>query len=181
MEIVFETPRLVVRTYCDDDVDFVYDMYSRWEVQQYLGSAPRVMESRDRAVEKVRELAACTPDQLLGAWAIVLRDDGRRLGTVLLKKLPLSEGIRPVDEHDDVEVGWHLHPDAWGHGYASEAGAGALRRAFQAGVDEVFAVTYPQNVASQAVCRRIGMTHLGSTDRYYDVTSELFRAARGNG
>jgi RimJ/RimL family protein N-acetyltransferase len=56
-----------------------------------------------------------------------------------------------------------------------------LRRAFQAGIDEVFAVTYPQNVASQAVCRRIGMTHLGSTDRYYDVTSELFRATRGSG
>ncbi len=36
------------------------------------------------------------------------------------------------------------------------------------------AVTYPENLPSQAVCRRLGMTHRGSTTRYYDITLELF-------
>ncbi|NEB07143.1 GNAT family N-acetyltransferase, partial [Streptomyces sp. SID13726] len=36
------------------------------------------------------------------------------------------------------------------------------------------AVTHPDNAASQAVCRRIGMTHRGTTDAYYGTTCELF-------
>jgi hypothetical protein len=39
---------------------------------------------------------------------------------------------------------------------------------------EVLAVTDPDNHASQAVCRRLGMTHLGRTTRYYDTPNELF-------
>ena len=39
----------------------------------------------------------------------------------------------------------------------------------------MLAVVYPDNAKSIAVCRRLGMTHLGQTDRYYGVTLELFR------
>lgn len=50
-----------------------------------------------------------------------------------------------------------------------------LAYAFSAGLDAVHAVTHPDNVASHRLCRRLGMTHLGRTDRYYDMTCELFR------
>jgi RimJ/RimL family protein N-acetyltransferase len=39
-------------------------------------------------------------------------------------------------------------------------------------------VTYPENTPSQAVCLRLGMTPLGMTDRYYDISCALFRADR---
>jgi hypothetical protein len=45
--VIFETQRLIVRPYTVDDADFVFDMYSRWEVQQLLGSAPRPLQSRE--------------------------------------------------------------------------------------------------------------------------------------
>ena len=52
----------------------------------------------------------------------------------------------------------------------------ALSLAFGAcGVTEVLAVVYPDNAKSIAVCRRLGMTHLGQTDRFYGVAFELFR------
>ena len=37
------------------------------------------------------------------------------------------------------------------------------------------------NTASQALCRRLGLTHLGRTDRFYAMTCELFgvRSDRG--
>jgi RimJ/RimL family protein N-acetyltransferase len=41
---------------------------------------------------------------------------------------------------------------------------------------EVVAVTYPENTASQAVARRIGMSPRGLTDRYYNTTFDLFSA-----
>lgn len=33
-----------------------------------------------------------------------------------------------------------------------------------------------RTVTSQAVCRRIGMTPIGLSDRYYDETVEVFEA-----
>lgn len=90
------------------------------------------------------------------------------LGTIILVPLPAGDG--------EVEVGWHLHPDAWGHGYASEGARAALAWGFAGGLEEVLAVVRPDNVASLAVCRRIGMAHLGRTSRYYGTDVELFRA-----
>jgi len=103
-----------------------------------------------------------------GLWALELRDTGSVIGAVLLVPLPGGDG--------QVEIGWHLNPDYWGRGYATEAGRGVVGLAFGArGLAEVLAVVYPDNAKSIAVCRRLGMTHLGQTDRYYGVTLELFR------
>jgi RimJ/RimL family protein N-acetyltransferase len=50
------------------------------------------------------------------------------VGAVLLS--PLA-GEDPLPEEDTVvEIGWHLNPDYWGAGYATEAGRGAVALAF---------------------------------------------------
>ena len=171
---VFETARLVVRPYTtsETDIDFLFDLYRRWEVQRYLGSVPKVMESRTHAATMAARLSEADATALCGAWAISLRDSGELLGTVLLKELPAAAGLAP---RHDVEVGWHLHPRAWGHGYATEAAEGALTRGFDAGLPEIIALTYKENLPSKAVCRRLGMIHVGETDRYYGTELELFR------
>ena len=57
-----------------------------------------------------------------------------------------------------VEVEWRLHPDHWGHGYASEAAAASVRFGFdEAGLEEIIAFTTTLNTRSQAVMERIGM------------------------
>jgi RimJ/RimL family protein N-acetyltransferase len=109
---------------------------------------------------------------------------------VLLKPLPgggdrgdRGGGDRGGGDHDggdyggEVEVGWHLHPDSWGHGYATEAARGAVDRAFRYGLPEVYAVVRPDNAPSLAVCRRLGMTPLGRTTRWYGIDLEAFRLA----
>lgn len=175
--VIYETDRLVVRPYTSDDVDFVFDMYSRWEVQRFIGASPRVMQGTDEALAAIERWRALSdPNPLLGAWAVALRDSGQLIGTVMLKRLPLSAAVRPPPLSDDLEIGWHLHPDHWGKGYATEAGAGVMGRAFAGGVPEVLAVIYPDNEASKKVARRIGMSYVGRTSRYYDVEVDLFRA-----
>lgn len=171
---VLETERLVLRPWGPDDLAVVYDIYSRWEVARYLGRTPTVLTELAQAEASLARWAAI-PGPLHGVWAIVPRGTSRPVGSALLKPLPRS-GSGEVS--GDTEVGWHLHPDAWGNGYATEAARGLLDHAWEGGLDEVFAVTYPENTVSQAVCRRLGMTHLGSTDRYYDLTCELFRVTR---
>lgn len=173
---VFETERLTVRPYEPEDAEFVLDMYSRWEVQQFLGPSPRSLESIEQAhaaIQRWRAIAESNP--LLGFWAVALRT-GQPVGTVMLKMAPLS--AEPLPLSDDYEVGWHLHPRHWGHGYATEATAGALQRAFAAGVSEVVALIHPANERSKLVAERLGMKHVGLTDRYYLMKAELYLASQ---
>lgn len=168
---VFGTQRLVIRDWTDDDVPFVFDMYSRWEVARWLGAQPRALATEAEAVAAIQRWRSRSSEPPFGVWAVAERSSGDLKGTVLLVPLPASHG--PDD--GAVEIGWHLHPYAWGHGYATEAGAAAARRGFEAGLDEVYAVVRPDNAPSLAVCRRIGMTPLGRMNRWYGVELEAFR------
>ena len=93
------------------------------------------------------------------------------MGGVILKLLPDGEG--------EVEIGWQLHPDSWGNGFASEAAGAVLERGFADGLPEVWAVMYLDNHRSALVCRRIGMQLLGVTNRWYHKPLLMFwRGAR---
>jgi RimJ/RimL family protein N-acetyltransferase len=187
----FRTTRLIGRDWTAQDAPAAFGIYGRDEVMRWLGAQPRravasLSEMRDR-LELMVERSRGEPEY--GLWALSLRAGpaGAVVGAVLLSPLPGETG--------DVEIGWHLNPDHWGNGYATEAGRGVVGLAFgleQVGpesvqadavagrpvLDRVIALVDPDNARSQAVCRRLGMTHLGQTDEYYGITLELFELRR---
>ena len=167
-----KTERLTLRPWEDSDADFVYDLYSRWVVQRFIGTEPSVMESRSEAAERVQRFQELD-HPVHGIWAVTRTDDGQPVGTLLLKPIPAS-GEEPLQPSNDVEIGWHFHPDHWGSGFATEAASAVLDHAFAAGLEQVVAEINPANEASQSVCRRIGMEHLGQTKKYYNAECELF-------
>jgi len=170
---IYRTDRLDVREWTDSPADLarIHDIYSRWDVARWLGATPQPMEDPAEAEVAVRRWHGLHEETggRYGAWAVEVRDTGAVAGTVLFKELPNGDG--------EVEVGWHLHPDSWGHGYATEAARGAIERGFAAGLTEVWAVVKPGNQASMAVCHRLGMVSLGPTTRWYGVEVEHFRLA----
>lgn len=88
-----------------------------------------------------------------GAWALERRDDAVVVGEIDLVPLP---------GHDHVEVGWHLAPRWWGHGYATEAGTAAVGYGVDVlGLDTIVAVVDPRNHRSRAVARRVGLAPAG--------------------
>ncbi len=157
------TDRLRLRPWTagPDDVARLADLYAREEVRRWIGGpsvAPAELVERWATVHAL--------DERYGAWAVE-RADGVVAGTVLFKPLPNGVG--------EVEVGWHLHPDSWGRGYATESARAVVDRGFRAGVPEVYAVVRPGNAASVAVCHRLGMQPIGRLRRWYDVDLDAFR------
>ena len=158
------TDRLRLRRWTTAPADLarLQDLYSRDAVTRWLGGSPKLPP----AVLLERWSAVSAQNPLFGSWAI---DPlvGPVAGTVLLRPLPNGVG--------EVEVAWHLHPDSWGQGYATEAARAVIDRGFDAGLPEVYAVVRPGNTASLAVCGRLGMRPLGRLRRWYDVELEAFR------
>ncbi|MEX5721303.1 GNAT family N-acetyltransferase [Geodermatophilus maliterrae] len=160
------TPRLRLRPWTTgrEDLARLADTYGREEVTRWLGGPPTVGPAE--LVARWAEIPRTHP--YCGCWAIEVRGAAPVVaGTVLLRPLPGGVG--------EVEVGWHLHPDSWGHGYATEAARTVVEEAFGAGLPEVYAVVRPGNEPSLAVCRRLGMEPLGRMRRWYDVELEAFR------
>jgi RimJ/RimL family protein N-acetyltransferase len=170
--VIFETDRTIVRLWRDDEADRVYDMLGRMEVAKWLGSVPEPMQSRDEAVQRIAAWRARGEEQPgLGTWAVEVKATGVAAGSVLLARLPNSDG--------EVEIGWHFHPDSWGHGYAREAAGALLDKAFTDGLPEVWAMTHLDNEPSQKVCRAIGLIDQGVfQDRWYEGESRIFRLTR---
>jgi RimJ/RimL family protein N-acetyltransferase len=163
---LLRTGRLRLRAWTTQDADLarLADLYGRDEVTRWLGGRPTIPPAE--LVERWRLVHELDPRH--GCWAIEPLDGGLPAGTVLLKPLPDGVG--------EVEVGWHLHPDSWGRGYATEAARAVLDRAFDDGLLEVYAVVRPGNEPSLAVCRRLGMQPLGRTSRWYSCELEAFRS-----
>ncbi len=163
--VELRTARLRLRSWTTrrDDLARLVDLYGRDEVTRWLGGTPSVTPAE--LVTRWRAVAAA--DDRFGVWAVELTGAGTVAGTVLLKPLPHGVG--------EVEVGWHLHPDSWGRGYATEAARAVIDRGFLAGLPEVYAVVRPGNTASVAVCARLGMAPLGRMRRWYDVELDAFR------
>lgn len=165
-KVMYETERLVVRDWLESDGDRVFDIYRRWEVSRWLGAEPRVMTDRESASRSIERWNQRNTDPTYGVWAVEEQASGVVAGTVLLVPLPGESG--------EVEVGWHLHPDAWGRGLATEAAFGAIVHGRKAGLADIYAVVRPDNTASIAVCGRLGMKPLGLTNRWYDAELEHF-------
>jgi RimJ/RimL family protein N-acetyltransferase len=168
-----ETPRLLIRPWSHDEAGRLLDIQSRLEVVKWLGDGePVLMKDLDEAQERIERYHRRSESPPLGFWAIEVRaapgEPGRVAGSVILLTLP-------NDDHGEVEIGWHLHPDSWGRGYATEAAAAVLQHGFDGGLPEIYALTHTDNEASKAVCRRLGMDDLGIIEKYYEGESCLFR------
>lgn len=113
-------------------------------------------DSRDRATAEkgltaIIERAAQEerPDYLL---AITRRDDDRVVGFARLG----PTGVKAA------HLGYAIHADHWGHGYATDVSRVMLRFAFgPLGLHRVSAAIGPENEASIAVVKRLGFSYEG--------------------
>ncbi|MDG4825253.1 GNAT family N-acetyltransferase [Asanoa sp. WMMD1127] len=164
-----KTDRLNLRPWRVDDAEAALPIYGASNVARWLSPAMDSVPDAD-AMRLVLQQWVAEDARLpepAGRWAVERRDDGRLVGGAILLPLP--------PRGEDLEMGWQLHPDVWGQGYAAEAGRAIARWAFDQGWDEVLAVARPANSRAQATARRIGMDWVGETEKYYGLRLQVFR------
>ena len=148
------TERLTLRLMTAADLDDVYAYQSREDVCRYLLFEPR---TREQVADRIATFGRATTlaadrDYLQLALELPATDDSvaRVIGDSYfsLSDVENSRGV----------IGWTLHPDFAGRGYAAEAARAVLGIAFDTiGLHRVFAELDPRNDASVALCLRLGM------------------------
>ena len=165
-----ETARLLVRPWEPRDRAAFTSMARDPEVMRFVHNGEPYTEDEvdsfmTRQAKNLADSGACM-------GAMVEKATGRVIGVA---------GTQPLGRSPDFEIGWWLARDAWGRGYATEAGAASMQHVFDAlGLRRAVAIIDPGNDASVAVATRLGMTYdrryTGSelTHRLPDIVVDLF-------
>lgn len=169
--MIFETERLIIRTWELSDAADALEMYGHPDVLRFLplrAAETASLETQWASLEKANQRYAELNDGT-GFWAVVERESGRVIGASLLKALP---------GHPEIEVGWHQNPNFWGKGYATEAARGALEYGWNTlKLNRIVAVVLPDNHKSIAVTQRLGMKFEGMVQAY-DLDLNLYSLSR---
>lgn len=145
------TDRLVLRGWRDSDREPFAAMNADPRVMEHFPGTMTRAES-DAHADRIDEHFA---EHGFGLWAVEVPGGAEFIGFVGLNVPRFEASFTPA-----VEVGWRLTPSAWGRGYATEAARESLRFGFEdAGLSEIVSFTAPVNERSQAVMRRLGMSH----------------------
>jgi RimJ/RimL family protein N-acetyltransferase len=146
---VLTTERLLLLPLGPEHAAELAEVYADPEVHRYIGGPDldlRAQADRFRAVWNARGW---------GQSAVLEKATGRLLGRA---------GLGSWGDGGDVELGYALRRDAWGHGYAQEACRAWL--AWSVGsFESLLAVIHPANAASRRTATALGFT----LDRLEDV------------
>jgi RimJ/RimL family protein N-acetyltransferase len=160
------TERLSLRPATKEDLGSTWS-YRRLEtVSRWLISAPPTLEEHRVRFEDPGSLAK----------TLVIELDGEVIGDLMVSiedgwaQAEVTEQARGVQ----AELGWVLHPDHAGHGYASEAVRELIRLCFDdLGLRRLAANCFADNEASWRLMERVGMRR-----EIYSVRDSLHRSGQ---
>lgn len=153
-----ETDRLYLRQWQKSDFAEFAKLNADEDVMRHFPNCLSTEDS-DHLANKIMQLIS---ENGWGFWAVSLKSSHNDhivakdfIGFVGLHTPSSALPCSPC-----IEIGWRLHKEYWGQGYATEAANEALRYAFDTlDLDEVVSFTTTSNLPSLAVMQRIGMTN----------------------
>jgi RimJ/RimL family protein N-acetyltransferase len=165
MAFPIRTERLVLRPMIESDAVALWERRNLAEVAAHqTWATPWPREWAEKLVAGVMAMDGPENDEW---WMLTIADPAT--------DEPMGDlAVRLGWEGRSVEIGYTLHPDHWGQGYAVEAAEALARHAFEVlGATRVFGMLHPDNRASAQVLERIGMLFEGHTRSSYWVGDEV--------
>jgi ribosomal-protein-alanine N-acetyltransferase len=167
MEIMLETPRLILRKKEITDAPTMLALNSDQLVTQYTGDGP--FESLQAAESIVEVVISQYEKYGFGRWAVQLKDTEEVIGWCGLKYHP---------ETDMVDIGYRLFAKHWGKGYATEAASHSVKYGFdKLNIQRIIGNAMKANISSIRVFEKIGMKFLKETNLHCEngVVYEIFK------
>lgn len=151
---MIETRRLILRKMKEDDAEALLEIFSDPIAMHYFG----VIFDRPRMDKWVQDNLAHEQQYGFSLLSVILRDNNEVIGDCGLE-------TDEIDGQTIVGIGFDFRRSYWGKGYATEAAIAVLEYGFSNfEFDSISGWIDPENVPSQRVAERIGMT----ADRYVD-------------
>jgi [ribosomal protein S5]-alanine N-acetyltransferase len=148
--LICETERLVIRQLTLTDTAFVLDLLNTPTWIQYIG---------DRGIKTLDEAR----NYLLNGPLNSYKRYGFGLNLVALKdgEVPIGmTGLIKRDGLDHPDIGFALHPDYAGNGYAYESASAVMKHAKEdLRVPVIIAITTEDNLRSVALLQKIGLIY----------------------
>ena len=170
--MILETNRLILRPLTEEDFD-------AWTA--VLGD-PEVMYAYEHGFspEEVRQWIERQQERYakdgFGLWALIEKTSGQLIGDCGIT-------LQDWNGREVPEIGYHLRRDKWHHGFAAEAAKACKEYAFTTlGFQEIYSIIRENNLPSQRVALRNGMSVRGSFLKYYHgmaMRHLLFSVKRG--
>ena len=149
-KVILETDRLLLRHLVMDDLNELFPLYSNSEIRKYFPEGILNLEETREELEWHMNGHPKHPE--LGLWATIHKETGKFIGRCGL--LPWE-----IDDKLEVEIAYLLDKSFWHQGLATEAAQGILKYGFeQLNLPRLICLIDPDNIASQRVAERIGMT-----------------------
>lgn len=158
---ILTTERLRLEPFDQAHLDGLNAMHSDPEVMRFLGGP----ESRERTMEIIRRVKSRWAEYGYSWWSLIERATEEVIGAGAIQNL--RKGGDAPDPACPLEIGWRLRRDRWHRGFAIEAAVVMSDFAFRKlNAEVLLAVCDPDNAASAAVMKRLGMRYRGVEDWY---------------
>ncbi|HJV60201.1 MAG TPA: GNAT family N-acetyltransferase [Albitalea sp.] len=170
---VLTTRRLRLEPCAPEHLPGLHALNADPQVMRYVTGQPETVEQTRAMIERVQARWA---EFGYSWWSFIELATGELVGAGCIQNL--RRGDSPVpDPSCPLEIGWRLRRDRWHQGLATEAARTMAAFAFdELKAPHLYAVCDPDNVASAAVMRRLGMESLG-LDTWYGRTLATYRIA----
>lgn len=153
---VIETPRLILRPWCEDDAADLYK-YAR---DPLVGPAAGWAAHKDETDSLNVLRAVLIPE---GALAVTIKGSDEPVGSVGIFPTDLDIGSR------EPEIGYWIGVPFWGQGYIPEAVNALLDRCFEQGTQRVWCSHAEINDKSRRVIEKCGFTYRCAREQYVPV------------
>ena len=151
MQIIFQTPHLILRQFTEADAHLILALNSDPEIVKYVHEP--ILKTEEQAQKILLDIILPQYKNNLGRWAIHTKDNMDFIGWC---------GLKYRTDLHEIDLGYRLMQKAWGKGYATEAAQYSLDHGFQTlNLKLITGRAHIENLASIKVLEKIGMNFIG--------------------
>lgn len=173
-----ETKRLIIRPYTPDDLESLFTFFNDEKVTRFTDLPS------EQSLEETKEfldliLQSYESEDPIFALAVARKADRKVIG---------SCGFAPIRDSGDIQIYYAFSTEYWGQGLATEASCKLLSYMFsELGIERAFVFASPENPASSAVAKKLGMNYKGTAElenkkgELFGIDKEEFLAGQPSG